>query len=187
MTVQPQKRPTRRATWALIRAFYATDIVARGKEPELFLTVAFLLTFAAVRLIAYSIKYDWTPVFRNVQAGDVHIHHMVPGMILVLVSGYLGLAMGMRRPTRLLAVLFGIGAALVLDEFALWLRLEDVYWQPQGRESIDAVIVATVLTILYLLELAFWRHLARAVLRRILWRRHTSTPPPGTSLPRPEA
>ena len=160
--------PTRPSRWAIIRAFYAQDIVARGKEPELLITLAFLLTFGAVRFVTYSIKYQWLPVFGNVVVGDdLHIHHMVPGMILVLVSGYLGLAMGDRRPVRLLAVLFGVGAALVLDEFALWLRLEDVYWQPEGRQSIDMVIIATGLSILYLLELNFFRHVARALVGRI--------------------
>ena len=168
MAVQDEAaRASRPSRWALARAFYAEDIVARGKEPELLLTLAFLLTFAAVRFVTYSIKYGWMPLFQNVTAGGVHVHHMFPGMLLVLVTGYLGLAMSDKRPMRLLAVLFGVGAALVLDEFALWLRLADVYWEPQGRESIDAVIVASVLLILYLLEFHFWRHLARIVAGRI--------------------
>jgi hypothetical protein len=66
-------------------------------------------------------------------------------------------------PTVLLAVLFGIGAALVLDEFALLLRLADVYWEPEGRESIDAVVLAGGLCLWYLLGLGFWPHLVEAV------------------------
>jgi hypothetical protein len=86
-------------------------------------------------------------------------------MLIVLVSGYLGLVLTADRPVRLLAILFGIGAALVLDEFALWLRLADVYWTPAGRESIDAVILAGGLGILYLLGLDFWSRLFSVILR----------------------
>jgi hypothetical protein len=175
---RPTHPPTgsRPSRWDAIRAFYQADIVERDKEPELLVTVALLLTFGAVRLITYSIRYHWVPLFHNITAGDVHVHHMVPGMLLVLLAGYLGLAMGPERPLRVLAVLFGIGAGLVLDEFALWLRLEDVYWEPEGRQSLDAMIVALVLLVLYLLELRFWRHLVIALLGRI---RHADPPPAG--------
>jgi hypothetical protein len=84
-------------------------------------------------------------------------------MLLVLSSGYLGLVLTQDRPARLLAVLFGIGTALVLDEFALWLRLADVYWTPAGRESIDAVVLAGGIGVLYLLGLDFWPHLIAGV------------------------
>jgi hypothetical protein len=90
---------------------------------------------------------------------------MVPGLVLALASGYLGLVLTVQRPTTLLAILFGIGAALVLDEFALLLRLADVYWEPQGRESIDAVVLAGGIGVLYLLGLGFWPHLIEALLR----------------------
>jgi hypothetical protein len=159
--------PSRPSLWALARGFYVTDIVQRGKEPELLLMLAFLLTFGAVRLVTYSIRYDWLPVFQNMVVGGTHVHHMVPGMLLVLVTGFLSLAMSERRPTRLLAVLFGVGAALVMDEFALWLRLDDVYWEPQGRQSVDAVILTTALMMLYVLELQFWGHLIRILVGRI--------------------
>ena len=150
--------------------------MARDKEPELLVTVALLLSFGAVRLITYSIRYQWVPFFHNITAGDVHVHHMVPGMLLVLLAGYLGLAMGPERPLRVLAVLFGVGAGLVLDEFALWLRLEDVYWEPEGRQSLDAMIVAVVLLVLYLLEFRFWRHIAIILFGRF---RHADPPPAG--------
>jgi hypothetical protein len=153
---------------AHIRAAYAHSIVEAGKEPAFLLTLAFLLTFGTVRFVTYSIKYGWVPLFHNVTApGGVHVHHMVPGMLLVLVSGYFGLVLAGHRPMRLLAVLFGIGAALVLDEFALWLRLADVYWEPAGRESVDAVVLASGLSVLYLLGLDFWPHLAHALLGRL--------------------
>ena len=124
-----------RGRWALVQAFWQSDVVERGKEPELLLTLAFLLGFGAVRFITHSIRNDWLPIFGNVTAGGMHIHHMVPGMLIVLVAGYFGLVMGDNRPVRLLSVLFGIGAALVLDEFALWLRLADVYWTPRATRA----------------------------------------------------
>jgi hypothetical protein len=149
-----------------VRAAYASAIVATGKEPAFLLTLAFLATFGIVRLITYSIRHERLPMFRNVTTkSGLHIHHMVPGMLLVLASGYLGLVLTAHRPVNLLAILFGIGAALVLDEFALWLRLADVYWEPQGRESIDAVVLAGGIGILYLLGLDFWPHLIEALLR----------------------
>ena len=152
-----------------VRAAYDSAIVATGKEPAFLLTLAFLATFGIVRLITYSIRQERLPFFHNVTTkSGLHIHHMVPGMLLVLASGYLGLVLTVRRPVDLLAILFGIGAALVLDEFALWLRLADVYWEPQGRESIDAVILAGGIGILYLLGADFWPHLIEALLRPVV-------------------
>jgi hypothetical protein len=152
-----------------VRVAYVTAIVDHGKEPAFLLTLAFLATFGIVRLITYSIHHERLPIFHNVTTkSGLHIHHMVPGMLLVLASGYLGLVLTTRRPTDLLAILFGIGAALVLDEFALWLRLADVYWEPQGRESVDAVVLAGGIGILYILGLDFWPHLIEALLRPLL-------------------
>lgn len=146
-------------------AAYRTEIVARGKEPAFLLTLAFLCTFGAVRLVTNSIRSGRHGMFHNVTTpGGLHIHHMVPGTILTLISGYLGLVLPDPRPDRLLAIAFGIGAALVLDEFALLLRLADVYWQPEGRESIDAVVLAGGLATLYILGFSFWPDLLRALL-----------------------
>ena len=149
--VVPQTR------WAHVRTAYEAGIVERQKEAAFLLTLAFLLMFAAVRLITHGIKNGWLPFAHNVAAGGVHVHHMVPGMLLVLLAGYLSILLGTRRPTQVLAVLFGIGAALVLDEFALWLRLADVYWEPEGRESIDAVVIAGGVATLGVLGLDFGR------------------------------
>ena len=152
-----------------VRRAYARDIVDTGKEPAFLLTLAFLLTFGVVRLITYRIHYQRSRLLRNVTTkSGLHIHHLVPGMVLVLISGYLGLVLAGHPRTDLLAVLFGIGAALVLDEFALLLRLADVYWEPEGRESIDAVVLAGGVCLLYLLGLDFWPHLVEAVFGPVL-------------------
>jgi hypothetical protein len=105
---------------------------------------AFLLTFLGTRLVTRAIRTGRGP-FGDASVGGVHIHHEVYGIFLLLGTGLVELTY---RPDggwrNLLAVLFGVGAALTLDEFALWLRLEDVYWTPEGRASIDAVLMAVV-------------------------------------------
>jgi hypothetical protein len=79
------------------------------------------------------------------------------GILLVLTTGYLGLAVHMGSPwLELTAICFGIGMGLTLDEFALWLNLEDVYWSSKGRQSIDAVVIAASLLGISLLGLSFW-------------------------------
>jgi hypothetical protein len=152
-----------------VRRAYARDIIDTGKEPAFLLTLAFSLTFGVVRLITYRIHYERARLFRNVTTkGGLHVHHLVPGMVIVLFSGYLGLVLVGHPRTELLALLFGIGAALVLDEFALLLRLADVYWEPEGRESIDAVVLAGGVCLLYLLGLGFWPHVFEAVSASVL-------------------
>jgi hypothetical protein len=80
--------------------------------------------------------------------GGRHIHHLVIGIALLLLVGYGWLAeVGTGTDdssiflSRLMSILYGAGAALTLDEFALWLNLRDVYWAPEGRTSIDAIIL----------------------------------------------
>jgi hypothetical protein len=106
-------------------------------------SVAFLVTFAIVRGITHLIRAGIGP-FHNVTSGGLHIHHLVWGILLLLVVGYVWLlevGVGSTWVASLTAIAFGIGAALTLDEFALWLNMQDVYWDRQGRESIDAVII----------------------------------------------
>ena len=131
-----------------IAAAYDRHIEAAGKEAQFIILVAFLLTFGIVRFITHAIRRGRFGL-RNIQTfGGLHIHHLVPGILLLLLSGYLGIGLGGRVSIPFTALLFGIGAALTLDEFALWLHLEDVYWAKQGRDSIDAVIImATLLAI----------------------------------------
>jgi hypothetical protein len=111
---------------------------------------AFLVTFLATRAITHLIR-DGRGPFRNTTVGGVHIHHQVYGIFLLLGTGTAALAY---RPTspwlEVTAVLFGVGAALTLDEFALWLRLDDVYWGPDGRRSVDAVLIALIIGALML-------------------------------------
>jgi hypothetical protein len=107
-------------------------------------------------------QVSWWP--GNVQAGGTHIHHLVWGICTLLIVGYLEIAIAPRSPWHeLLAVLFGIGTGLTLDEFALWLNLKDVYWSEQGRASIDAVIVMTALAGLVTIGFKAWGDAAKDV------------------------
>ena len=129
---------------ASIASTYREVVVDEGTQPLLFMLIAFGVTFAITRFITHSIRADRFSWLGNVEAGDTHIHHLVWGICLLLLSGVLAIVI--QPPLEVTAVVFGIGAALTLDEFALWLHLDDVYWSEQGRQSIDAVIVFTIVT-----------------------------------------
>jgi len=119
-----------------------------GRETLLLLLAASLLTFALTRVYT---RLARTRGWRSGRVGDVHLHHMVVGIVFVLVSGMLDLALrpgGLAR--GLLAIAFGIGAAFILDEFALSLHVRDVYWSSEGRHSIDAIIAWVLLGALLL-------------------------------------
>lgn len=140
---------------------YHDAIVETGKESELLLLVSFLLAFGFIRTSAHLIRAQvrWWP--GNVEVGGRHIHHLVWGIVLMLVLGYVAIAFEPAAPWRQLsAVGFGIGMGLTLDEFALWLDLRDVYWLPEGRKSLDAVIVAATVGGILLLGVRIWIDLA---------------------------
>jgi lysyl-tRNA synthetase class 2 len=106
-----------------------------------------LVSFGFIRMstrLMRSPKVPWWP--GSVKTGGVHIHHLVFGIVLLMLAGFLAFAFQPDSPAfEILAVAFGVGAGLTLDEFALWLHLEDVYWAEEGRRSVDAVIVATII------------------------------------------
>ena len=110
-------------------------------------SISFFITFLAVRLLVASIQHHIGP-FQYVTMGGRHIHHLVWGILILLGVGYGYLNEVVSAPTpgsifwsRLMSILYGVGAALTLDEFALWLNLANVYWSREGRESIDAVLL----------------------------------------------
>jgi hypothetical protein len=132
-------------------------------------SVAFFISFGLIRAVTHAIKNHVGP-FTNVSAGGLHIHHLVFGIVLLLVVGYLWLLqVGIGASTaelwlsRLTAVLYGLAAALTLDEFALWLNLQDVYWERQGRESVDAVVLFGALLAVGAWGGPFFRAVAREV------------------------
>jgi len=152
-----------------VSGWLTAQIVHTGRLPLFCFFVALIAGFAgiraSVRLIRAGVR--WWP--RNVTAGDLHVHHMVFGVVLMAGGGIAGLA----APTSSLewrggaAGVFGLGTALVLDEFALILHLRDVYWANEGRLSVDAVFVAAGVTALLLIgaspvgvrDVADYRHM----------------------------
>jgi len=160
---------------APVRVTYEIDIFAPERLPLLCCLVAFCLTFLVTRTIVRYIRAHadsdaprkwWQP--RNIGHGTLHIHHVVIGVILVMISGVTMVTQAVDGsvPTFIVAaILFGIGAALVLDEFALILHLDDVYWAEDGRTSVDAVFAAVAVAGLLILgfnplsffDIAVWR------------------------------
>jgi lysyl-tRNA synthetase, class II len=137
-----------------------------GREALLSLLAASIVTFVCVRLYTrLARRYGW----RSGRIGAVHLHHMVLGVVLVLASGMLDISLDPGHTGReLLAVLFGIGGAFVLDEFALTFHLRDVYWTEEGRRSIDACIVWLLLGALLLVGISpFGIHDRTAIPRAI--------------------
>ena len=132
--------------------WFETQILHTGRLPLFFFFVAFLVSFIFIRISVRLIRAQvrWWP--GNVTSGDTHVHHMVFGVVFMVVGGVGGFAVPAHStPWRAAAAaLFGVGTALVLDEFALILHLRDVYWTSAGRVSIDAVFVAAAVTALLL-------------------------------------
>jgi hypothetical protein len=113
----------------------------------LIVLVAFLVSFLFIRTSARlmrSPKVPWWPGSIKTEGG-LHVHHLVFGIVLLLAMGF-ALALQPSSPwLEIAAAGFGIGAGLTLDEYALWLHLDDVYWAEEGRRSVDAVVIATLL------------------------------------------
>ncbi|WP_086150435.1 hypothetical protein [Cellulosimicrobium sp. KWT-B] len=150
--------------------WYTEHVVDTGRAPALFALVGFVVTFVVVRSITRRIRArteaaaattagapghepadDGRPLSRrsllgDVSIGGVHVHHQVWGILLVLLTGMLEFRYSPGHPwSEVLALLFGAGAALALDEFALWLYVDDVYWAEEGQRSIDAILVGGAL------------------------------------------
>jgi heme/copper-type cytochrome/quinol oxidase subunit 4 len=151
------------------------DFFAPGRLPLLCCLIAFLLTFLVTRTVVRYIRANahsdaprkwWQP--RNIGHGTLHIHHVVIGVVLIMLSGVTMVTLavdGSVSAFTAAAIFFGIGAALVLDEFALILHLQDVYWAEDGRTSVDAVFAAVAVAGLLILgfnplsffDIGIWR------------------------------
>jgi len=133
--------------------WFEGQVVHTGRLPLFCFFVAFVVSFVCIRLSVRLIRAQvrWWP--GNLRAGSVHVHHMVFGVVLMGVGGIAELAAPLDSLAwrSVPAGVFGLGMALVLDEFALILHLRDVYWSREGRISIDAVFVATGVTALLLI------------------------------------
>ena len=132
--------------WFVSR-FWHDQLVANSRQGLFLVLLGFLGSFAFIRLstrLMRSPRVPWWPG-SVVAEGGVHIHHLVFGNGLMLLAGALGFWFFDTHPwMEVCALLFGIGAGLTIDEFALLVHLDDVYWAEEGRRSIDATVVAVV-------------------------------------------
>ncbi|MFI5755392.1 hypothetical protein [Streptomyces sp. NPDC051569] len=130
--------------------WFQRNIIEPGKLPTLLALATFVLTFLLTRTVTRLIRAGKGP-FRDVSPGGLHIHHAVPGVVLTVVGGFGAVSTGTHGiAASVCAVVFGLGAGLVLDEFALIVHLHDVYWTEQGRRSVEVVILAAALALLVL-------------------------------------
>ena len=143
-------------------------------------STSFFVTFAIIRTLVHVFRGSQPPL--EIWVAGIHLHHYVMGIGLLLAVGYLWLvqigtgASEARGLGRVTALLYGIGAALTLDEFALWLHLDDVYWQPKGRVSIEAVILFGALVSIGVWGAPFFRAAGRQM-GRVMRRRRAITAP----------
>jgi hypothetical protein len=152
--------------WDDITGAYDEHIQIPGKETHFLILLAFVCSFSFIRGSAHMIRaqVSWWPGNVETKSGT-HIHHLVWGILLLITMGYVGIATAIPDPWfELVAIAFGIGMGLTMDEFALWLNLQDVYWAEKGRESIDAVVVTIGFLVIALLGLRFWIDVWDAVL-----------------------
>ncbi len=142
------------------RAFH--EELDTGQRAALLSWLAFTVTFGAVRGITYSIK-DGKGPFRNLSVGGEHLHHYMWGIgMLTGVGGVAVHGEDKQRRHPAVSISYGVGLALIVDEFALLLDLKDVYWAKQGRISVDLGVGGSSLAGTYFAALP----LIRAVRRR---------------------
>jgi hypothetical protein len=122
--------------------FFERNIIEPGKLPPLLALLAFILTFLVTRLITRSIRAGRGPFRDNVSAGGTHVHHAVPGIILLVIGAFTAISAQTEPWVAVAALAIGVGTSLVLDEFALILHLKDVYWSTEGRVSVELVGLA---------------------------------------------
>jgi hypothetical protein len=119
------------------------QVIDSGRLPLFLCLLAFVITFVVTRLITRSIRSGRGPFADSVSDSGLHIHHAVPGVIILVCGAFLAVgAHGEAGWAELAGVLVGVGTSLVLDEFALILRLDDVYWSEEGRVSVELVALA---------------------------------------------
>lgn len=128
-----------------LAAIYREKFAETRRERLFWASLGFFVALAVVRTLTFLIHNDIGP-FHNIEMRGRHIHHLVWGILLLLLTGYGWLlqagtgAHGSRTwAGRIMSMAYGVGAALTLDEFALWLNLRDVYWEREGRSSFEAL------------------------------------------------
>ncbi|MGK2954188.1 MAG: hypothetical protein ACSLFI_00725 [Solirubrobacterales bacterium] len=131
--------------------FWNDQLVENDQQALFMVIVGFLGSFIFIRIstrLMRSERFAWWPG-SIVSEGGVHLHHLVFGIVTMMLAGTLGFAFFQYSPIfELSALAFGIGVGLTIDEFALWVHLDDVYWAEEGRRSIDATVVACLVLLL---------------------------------------
>jgi uncharacterized membrane protein len=133
---------------SIVSEFWNEHILAHDRQGVFLVLLGFILSFAFIRMstrLMRSPKVPWWPG-SVVSDSGVHLHHLVFGIVTMMIAGTLGFAaLGHSPWAEICAFLFGAGAGLTIDEFALWVYLDDVYWAHEGRSSIDATVIAAAL------------------------------------------
>lgn len=139
---------------SIVADLWRERIAGDGKQGIFLVLAGFVLSFAFIRMstrLMRSPRVPWWPG-SVVSDGGVHLHHLVFGIATMMAAGTMGfLVLGESPWAEVFAFLFGVGAGLTIDEFALWVYLEDVYWTEQGRVSVDATAIAAAVMGLILL------------------------------------
>src|SRR6202030_4751037 len=150
-----------------IAELFHEHIPDRPKRRLFLAAIGFFVIFAVARTLAY-VNFHQIGPFHDIYIGGRHIHHLVWGILILLGVGLgwlVEIGSGSESSSifasRLMSLLYGAGAALTLDEFALWLNLEDVYWARQGRESIDAIVLFACLLLIAIWGGGFFKAVAR--------------------------
>jgi len=153
-----------------LAAVYREKFPETPRERLFWASLGFFVAIVVVRTLTYLIHNQIGP-FHDIQMHGRHIHHLVWGILLLLVTGYgwllragTGARVSRTWVGRTMSMAYGVGAALTLDEFALWLNLRDVYWEREGRESFEALaLFAAALAVA-----AFGGPFLRAAIRSLL-------------------
>jgi hypothetical protein len=145
------------------------DQLDLGRRVALRCLATFLASFAILRVITAIIHFELFPhgPFRNlITRSGLHIHHLFWGILLLMVTGFAALATRNPRWHLRIAIVFGIALGLTIDEFAMWLRLADVYWSPEGVESLKAGAATAALLAIYGFGQPFWHAIVRDIVSR---------------------
>ncbi|MGA7398350.1 MAG: hypothetical protein WBW62_12975, partial [Solirubrobacterales bacterium] len=132
---------------SIFERFWQNQLVEHNQQAVFLMLVGFLGSFIFIRIstrIMRSDKVSWWPGSVVSESG-VHVHHLVFGIVTMMAAGTAAFAtLGDSPWFEVFAFIFGIGVGLTIDEFALWVHLDDVYWAEEGRRSIDATVIAVV-------------------------------------------
>ena len=133
------------ASVPFVSDFWTSQVVGESRDGIFLVLVGFIVSFAFIRMstrLMRSPRVSWWPGSVVSESG-VHLHHLVFGICLMILAGTVGFASAGTRPwVDIAAGVFGVGVGLTIDEFALWVYLDDVYWSEEGRKSVDATVIA---------------------------------------------